>query len=106
MGRGNVAIAERPEPVAAPGHVILDVVAAGVCGTDLHIHDGEYPVVPPVTMGHEVSGVVASLGADALLSGLAPWAHVVAVTRAAHARMSRSSIGRDRIDDLSDMDVG
>jgi L-iditol 2-dehydrogenase len=59
-----VAIAERPEPVAAPGHVILDVVAAGVCGTDLHIHDGEYPVVPPVTMGHEVSGVVASLGAD------------------------------------------
>ena len=41
---------------------MLDVVAAGICGTDLHIHDGEYPVVPPVTMGHEVSGVVASLG--------------------------------------------
>ena len=61
-GFGNVAIAERPEPSPAPGHVVLEVVAAGICGTDLHIHDGEYPSVPPVTMGHEVSGVVAELG--------------------------------------------
>jgi L-iditol 2-dehydrogenase len=61
-GPGNVALAERPEPRAAPGHVVLDVVAAGICGTDLHIADGEYPSVPPVTMGHEVSGAVAELG--------------------------------------------
>ena len=61
-GPGNVALAERPEPSAAPGQVVLDVVAAGICGTDLHIHDGEYPAVPPVTMGHEVSGTVAELG--------------------------------------------
>jgi L-iditol 2-dehydrogenase len=39
-------------------------VAAGICGTDLHIHDGEYRSVPPVTMGHEVSGIVAELGED------------------------------------------
>jgi L-iditol 2-dehydrogenase len=58
-----VALSERPEPSPAPGHVVLDVVGAGICGTDLHIHDGEYAVVPPVTMGHEVSGVVAELGA-------------------------------------------
>src|SRR6266576_1983722 len=56
------ALAERPEPAALPGHVVVDVTAAGICGTDLHIHDGEYPAVPPVTMGHEVSGVVAELG--------------------------------------------
>ena len=61
-GPGNVAIAERPEPRPAPGSVVLDVVAAGICGTDLHIHDGEYAVVPPVTMGHEVAGTVAELG--------------------------------------------
>ena len=61
-GPGNVAIAQRPEPSAAPGQVVLDVVAAGICGTDLHIHDGDYPSVPPVTMGHEVSGIVAELG--------------------------------------------
>jgi L-iditol 2-dehydrogenase len=61
-GRGNVALSERPEPVASPGHVVLDVAACGICGTDVHIYDGEYEALPPVTMGHEVSGVVAGLG--------------------------------------------
>ena len=61
-GVGNVALSDRPEPVAAAGHVVLDVVAAGICGTDIHIYDGEYASQPPVTMGHEVSGVVAELG--------------------------------------------
>jgi L-iditol 2-dehydrogenase len=42
--------------------VLVDVVAAGICGTDLHIADGEYETVTPVTIGHEVSGVVAELG--------------------------------------------
>jgi L-iditol 2-dehydrogenase len=63
-GPGNVGLAERDEPCVAPGHVVLDVAAAGICGTDLHIEDGEYASRPPVTMGHEVSGVVAELGDD------------------------------------------
>jgi L-iditol 2-dehydrogenase len=37
-------------------------VAAGICGTDLHIADGEYETVTPVTIGHEVAGVVAEVG--------------------------------------------
>jgi len=61
-GAGNVALSERPEPSAGPGEVVLEVVAAGICGTDIHIYDGEYAAVPPVTMGHEVSGVVDELG--------------------------------------------
>ncbi len=61
-GAGNVALAERPEPEPAPGHVVLDVLAAGICGTDLHIADGEYACTPPVTMGHEVCGAVAAVG--------------------------------------------
>jgi L-iditol 2-dehydrogenase len=70
-GAGNVELAERPEPVALPGHVVLEVVAAGICGTDLHIADGEYETVTPVTMGHEVSGRVAQVGegVDGSLSG-------------------------------------
>ena len=77
-GVGNVALAERPEPSPAPGHVVLEVVGTGICGTDLHIHDDEYVSVPPVTMGHEVSGVVAELGSgvDAAWAG----ARVVAET--------------------------
>ncbi len=62
-GPGHVALAERPEREPGPGEVLLDVVATGICGTDLHIEAAEYPSVPPVTMGHEVSAVVAAVGA-------------------------------------------
>jgi L-iditol 2-dehydrogenase len=61
-GAGHVALSERPEPEAGAGEVVLAVAAAGICGTDIHIYDGEFASVPPVTMGHEVSGVVAELG--------------------------------------------
>ena len=61
-GPGNVALAERPEPSAASGHVVLEVVGAGICGTDLHIFDGEYETAVPVTIGHEVSGEVVEVG--------------------------------------------
>jgi L-iditol 2-dehydrogenase len=61
-GEGHVELAERPEREPAPGEVALDVHAVGICGTDLHIWLGEYPSVPPVTMGHEVCGTVAELG--------------------------------------------
>ena len=62
-GEGNVDLAERPERGPEAGEVALDVRAAGICGTDLHIWLGEYDSVPPVTMGHEVCGVVAEVGA-------------------------------------------
>jgi L-iditol 2-dehydrogenase len=61
-GPENVGITERPEPVVTPGHVVLAVEAAGICGTDLHIVDDEFRSWPPVTMGHEVCGVVSELG--------------------------------------------
>jgi L-iditol 2-dehydrogenase len=61
-GEGNVDLAERPERAPGPGEVALEVAAAGVCGTDLHIWLGEYDSVPPVTMGHEVCGTVTEVG--------------------------------------------
>ena len=61
-GRENVGLVERDEPVVRPGHVILAVRAAGICGTDIHIVDDEFRSFPPVTMGHEVCGVVEEVG--------------------------------------------
>jgi len=61
-GPGNVGLSEREVGAPGPAYVRLEVLAAGVCGTDLHIEAGEYPSVPPVTMGHEVCGVVETLG--------------------------------------------
>ena len=45
-----------------PGQVVLEIISAGICGTDLHIADDEFPSVPPVTMGHEVTGEVVAIG--------------------------------------------
>lgn len=61
-GPGNMELSEVPDPVAGPGEAILEVRAAGICGTDLHIEAGEYPTETPVTIGHEVAGVVAEVG--------------------------------------------
>jgi L-iditol 2-dehydrogenase len=60
---GDVALIDKPEPVRAnPGHVILEVLAAGVCGTDLSIAKGLYKTFPNVTIGHELTGRVGILG--------------------------------------------
>jgi L-iditol 2-dehydrogenase len=44
------------------GDVIVDIIQAGICGTDLHIFKGHYKVAPPVVMGHEFVGRVAETG--------------------------------------------
>ena len=49
-------------PAAAPGWAVLDVTYAGICGTDVHITHNSFPSYPPVTLGHEFLGVVASVG--------------------------------------------
>jgi propanol-preferring alcohol dehydrogenase len=52
---------DRPRP--GPWDVVIDVAAAGVCGTELHFLDGLLtPARTPITLGHEVAGVVAEIG--------------------------------------------
>ena len=57
-------IEEVPVPDVAPGQVLVKVVASGVCHTDLHAADGDWPVKPslPFIPGHEGVGFVAALG--------------------------------------------
>lgn len=65
-GEGKVKLMDVPKPVPAPDQVCIRVAFAGICGTDMHIYknDGGYPTKPPITLGHEFSGVVESVGAD------------------------------------------
>jgi propanol-preferring alcohol dehydrogenase len=53
-----------PVPVPGPGEILVKVVACGVCHTDLHAADGDWPVkpTPPFIPGHEAAGIVAALG--------------------------------------------
>lgn len=55
-------IVEVPLPVVRENDVLVKVKACGVCGTDLHIHDGEFIAKFPLIPGHETVGVVAAVG--------------------------------------------
>ena len=64
-GEGFIDLREMPEPDPGEGEVKIEVAAAGICGSDLHIwkNDIEIPVRPPVTLGHEFAGTIAAVGA-------------------------------------------
>ena len=64
-GQGRPLVVEEvAQPRPGPRDVLIDVVAAGVCGTELHFLDGLLtPARTPITLGHEVAGVVAEIGA-------------------------------------------
>jgi propanol-preferring alcohol dehydrogenase len=71
-----------PPPVPGPGEVLLDVEAAGLCHTDLHLMEWEAGALPyelPFTLGHEVAGVVRRLGPGA--SGVQEGERVVVYAR-------------------------
>src|ERR1700679_4185956 len=57
-------IEEVPVPVPSRGEVLAKIVCSGVCHTDVHAVDGDWPVTPeaPFIPGHEGVGVVAALG--------------------------------------------
>lgn len=61
-GEGNIEVQEVEEPAAGPDEVKIEVKAAGVCGTDIHIYHDEFMVNPPVILGHEFCGVVKEVG--------------------------------------------
>jgi 2-desacetyl-2-hydroxyethyl bacteriochlorophyllide A dehydrogenase len=65
---GSFRVAEVPDPAPGPGQIVVKVECCGVCGTDLHIMDGEFPPTPyPITPGHEFAGTVAALGGEVSL---------------------------------------
>lgn len=86
--RGDIRIEDIPEPTVEPGTVGISVAFCGICGTDLHEYlDGPIFVPPhghphpisgedaPVTMGHEMSGVIYAVGEG--VTDLAVGDHVV-----------------------------
>ena len=77
-GVGGLELRELPDPSPGPGEIVFEVAATGVCGTDLHIQDGEYSVVPPVVIGHETAGTVTAIGAG--VSGVRPGDRVTSLT--------------------------
>ncbi len=59
---GKIELQEKPIPEVGPTDALLKITTTTICGTDVHILKGEYPVKPGLTIGHEPVGTVAALG--------------------------------------------
>ncbi|MCI8274761.1 MAG: zinc-dependent alcohol dehydrogenase family protein [Lachnospiraceae bacterium] len=65
LGMKNIQVQERQIPEPGPGEVLVKVMACGICGSDVHIFEGDQgsaPTIPPQVQGHEFSGLVAKAG--------------------------------------------
>jgi 2-desacetyl-2-hydroxyethyl bacteriochlorophyllide A dehydrogenase len=61
---GSVTVTTVADPAPGPRDVVVGVSACGICGTDIHIVDGEFAPTPyPIVPGHEFSGEVVAVGA-------------------------------------------
>jgi len=61
-GRNEIHVEEVERPHAGAGEAVIRVTLTTICGTDLHILRGEYPVKPGLIIGHEPVGVIEELG--------------------------------------------
>jgi threonine dehydrogenase-like Zn-dependent dehydrogenase len=59
---GDIRVEAVPRPHPGPGEALIRVTTTTICGTDVHILKGEYPVRPGLVIGHEPVGVVEELG--------------------------------------------
>jgi threonine dehydrogenase-like Zn-dependent dehydrogenase len=61
-GKNDIRVEEVERPSAGVGEAVIRVTLTTICGTDLHIVRGEYPVQPGLIIGHEPVGVIEELG--------------------------------------------
>src|SRR5215475_4584395 len=61
-GKDRIAVEEVAKPVPRAGEAVIKITTTTICGTDVHIVRGEYPVKPGLILGHEPVGVISELG--------------------------------------------
>ena len=64
LARNEIALCDIAKPMPGSDEILLKVEACGICGTDRHLFKGEFPCMPPVTLGHEYSGIVQAFGTN------------------------------------------
>ena len=60
--KGRIEIVDKPIPDVGPNDALIRITTTTICGTDVHILKGEYPVAKGLTVGHEPVGVIEKLG--------------------------------------------
>ena len=61
---GRIELQEKPIPEVGPNDALLRITTTTICGTDVHILKGEYPVARGLTIGHEPVGIIEKLGSN------------------------------------------
>jgi len=61
---GKIEIIDVPDPSPSSTQVVVEVAAVGICGTDLHIFEGEFAPKFPIIPGHEMTGTIVEIGKD------------------------------------------
>ena len=59
---GRIELVSKPIPSVGPNDALIRITTTTICGTDVHILKGEYPVAKGLTVGHEPVGVIEKLG--------------------------------------------
>ncbi|MGE5649239.1 MAG: alcohol dehydrogenase catalytic domain-containing protein, partial [Bacillota bacterium] len=59
---GRIELTDKPIPDVGPNDALVRITTTTICGTDVHILKGEYPVARGLTVGHEPVGVIEKLG--------------------------------------------
>ena len=59
---GRIELVDKPIPDVGPNDALVRITTTTLCGTDVHILKGEYPVAPGLTVGHEPVGIIEKLG--------------------------------------------
>ena len=62
QGPGKIVLQEKPIPAVGPTDALIRITTTTICGTDIHILKGEYPVERGLTIGHEPVGIIEKLG--------------------------------------------
>ena len=64
LGSGRIEIIEKKIPDVGPNDALVRITTTTICGTDVHILKGEYPVKQGLTVGHEPVGIIEKLGSN------------------------------------------
>ena len=90
---GRIVLDDKPVPEVGPLDALIRITTTTICGTDVHILKGEYPVERGLTVGHEPVGVIEKLGAE--VQGYSEGQRVIAgaITPSGHSNASLSGCG-------------
>ncbi len=97
---GRIILDEKPVPEIGPNDALIRITTTTICGTDIHILKGEYPVAKGLTIGHEPVGVIEKLGSNVtgytegqrvIAGAICPSGHSYACLDGLHSQDGQSS---------------